>query len=471
MSRSKDLVKNTMIITIGRISTQFVSFLLLPLYTALLSTEEYGTVDLITTIVQLCVPIVSMMIDQATFRYLLNAKSYKEEKVVISSSFWLLTGFNLCFAGIYCVVCSFADIPYKGMIILIMIATTYSNLYLQIARGLRNTFYYSLGSFVCSAVTIILNVVCIVGLHMGVYGMLLATLIGNLCCSIFILIKLRIYRYISFVNINKQTLRGELKYSIPLVPNQLSIWIMNSSDRVIVSLFLGTAANGILAASHKFATIYLTLFNIFQLAWHETGALHFYDEDRDEFFSEMLEKILVIFSIICIAMIIVLPIVFGWFIDLSFDDAYYYIPIYLTASLFNVVIGTLGVVYVATKKTFEIAKTTILSAIINVIVHVLLISYVGLYAASISTLIGYLITMKYRIIDTKKYLNIKYNKKKFTIIFILLICSIFIYYIRNIKISLISIPIFVILLCVVNVDILKEILKVVKNKSRNKKNE
>ena len=47
MIRTKELGKNTLIITIGRISTQFITFLLLPLYTALLSTEEYGSVDLV----------------------------------------------------------------------------------------------------------------------------------------------------------------------------------------------------------------------------------------------------------------------------------------------------------------------------------------------------------------------------------------------------------------------------------------
>lgn len=80
MSRIKDLTKNTLIITIGRISTQFITFLLLPLYTSLLSTEEYGTVDLITTLVQLIIPITSLMIDQGVFRYLLNCKDEKSIK-------------------------------------------------------------------------------------------------------------------------------------------------------------------------------------------------------------------------------------------------------------------------------------------------------------------------------------------------------------------------------------------------------
>ena len=95
MSRIKDLTKNTLIITIGRISTQFITFLLLPLYTSLLSTEEYGTVDLITTLVQLIIPITSLMIDQGVFRYLLNCKDEKSIKKIVSNGLLFLIGFNL----------------------------------------------------------------------------------------------------------------------------------------------------------------------------------------------------------------------------------------------------------------------------------------------------------------------------------------------------------------------------------------
>ena len=73
MNRSEELTKNTFIITLGRVSTQFITFLLLPLYTALLTTEEYGTVDLITTLVQFIVPVMSLMVDQGVFRDLLNS--------------------------------------------------------------------------------------------------------------------------------------------------------------------------------------------------------------------------------------------------------------------------------------------------------------------------------------------------------------------------------------------------------------
>lgn len=466
MNRSGELTKNTLIIMIGRVSTQFISFLLLPLYTSLLSTESYGMVDLLTTIVQLLIPIVSVMIDQGVFRYLLNCNDEISRKRTISSAFFIMTSFSVAMVIIYFIVSPFINNEYKIWVLLILIATAYSNLFLQIARGLKYTSDYAVGSFVCSSSTIVLNVLCIAFLKMGAVGMLIATFIGNFICCLFLCAKLKIYKYIELSNFDKEISLDELRYSLPLVPHQLSLWVMNSSDRLIVAFMMGTSANGILAVTHKFPTIYLTFFNIFLLAWHEMGAVHYFDDDRDEFFTDMLEKIISIFATLCIGIIVALPIVFGLFVNTSYHEAYYNIPIYLIASLFNVVIGLLGVVYVATKKTSEIAKTTIISAVINIVVNFCLINFIGLYAASISTLVGYFVTLGYRIIDTKKYLKIKYNIKQYVSISIIFVIYMGIYYIENIIISLIAVPFYVIMALYFNKDFLKGIISIIKEKHK-----
>lgn len=463
-SRSKELTKNTFIITLGRISTQFITFLLLPLYTAFLSTEEYGTVDLITTLVQFIIPVMSLMVDQGVFRYLLNCETQEDKKRTISSAFFLLLGTCALTVVLYGIICIFVIKPYMLWLLFILIVTAFSNFSLQVARGLRQTRVYALGSFVCSAVTIILNVLCIAFLHMGAVGMLIASFLGNSICCVFLLFKLRVGSFISLPAFNKSTAIDELKYSVPLIPNQLSIWVMNSSDRLIVTFFLGAAANGILAVSHKFPAIYMSFFNIFQLAWHETGAVHYFDEDRDEFFTDMVKKILSIFAIFSMAVIVALPIVFDWFVNSSFREAYYNIPIYMVASLFHIVVGLLGVIYVATKRTTEIAKTTIIAAIINIVVSVSLIKYIGLYAASISTLVGYLVTMVYRIVDSRKYVKITFDPKQIISISISVGVCCFIYYLNNKVVSLIFLPLFIILAYIFNREIVNGLLVMIVEK-------
>lgn len=227
----------------------------------------------------------------------------------------------------------------------------------------------------------------------------------------------------------------------------------------------------VFGVSHKFPTIYLTFFNIFQLAWHETGGYSYFDSVRDKFFSDMLEKVVSIFSTLCVGLIVVLPLVFNMLVDKSFHDAYYNIPIYLVASLFNVVVGLLGVVYVALKKTGEIAKTTMIASILNIVTNIILIRYIGLFAASISTFIGYLVTMIYRIIDTKKYLNIRYNLKQYVLILLIIIVSCLVYYIENLTLSFVTLPIFVVIAIMINRQTLTDIIKFSKKKlvDRNEK--
>ena len=74
---NKALFKNTGIIAIGQISTKIVNFLLLPLYTALLTTQEYGLVDILSTYSALIVVIVGLQINQAVFRFLVTNRKNK----------------------------------------------------------------------------------------------------------------------------------------------------------------------------------------------------------------------------------------------------------------------------------------------------------------------------------------------------------------------------------------------------------
>ena len=86
------------------------------------------------------------------------------------------------------------------------------------------------------------------------------------------------------------------------------------------------------------------------------------------------------------------------------------------------------------KITKEIAKTSILAAVINVVVNILTIKWLGLYAASISTVVAYLSTAIYRFIDSRKYVKISLNYKFLISILIMFAITIVAYYVRNIMI-------------------------------------
>ena len=122
-------------------------------------------------------------------------------------------------------------------------------------------------------------------------------------------------------------------------------------------------------------------------------------------------------------------------INEEFGEAYYQIPILLIGAIFNVIVSFLGSIYVAKKITKEIAKTSILAAVINVVVNILTIKWLGIYAASISTVVAYLSMAIYRFYQTaRKYVKISLNYKFLISILIMFAITIVAYYVRNIMI-------------------------------------
>ena len=86
MSQKSQLVKNTIIIAIGKISTQILSYILLPLFTARMAVEQYGTYDLGCTLSLFLCPIITLLMEESMFRFLIDAKNIREKRKIISQT-------------------------------------------------------------------------------------------------------------------------------------------------------------------------------------------------------------------------------------------------------------------------------------------------------------------------------------------------------------------------------------------------
>lgn len=465
LSREKSLVKNTIIITIGKVCTQLITFFLLPVYTSLLSTEEYGTVDLLNTLISLCLPIVTFQIEQALFRHLIDSRNNESEiKNTITTTLVTITVQSIIYLLLFAIIAPFIHNQYKYYLATNVIACIFSSIMLQISRGLGDNKKYAVGSFITAFTTVILNVIFIVGFRWGAYGMLTASLIGNIVCSIYIFITKKVYKYIKFKLYSKELLKKLWKYSLPLIPNAISWWIFNSSDRIIVSSVLGIGENGILSAAYKFSSVYITIYNIFNMTWTESASLHINDKDNGEFFSKIINTTLKLFTAVCFGIIACMPFIFPIMINEKFGSAYNQIPILMLSSLFNVVVGLISVIYIAKKDTKAVAKTSVMSAIINLVVNLCLIKFIGLYAASISTLAAYFIMSIYRLHDVKKYITIKLDKKFILSSAIMIVILFVSYYINNLYLNIVIVLITVLYAWLVNKNSINSIVDMVKAK-------
>ena len=465
MNREKTLLKNTMIITIGKICTQCISFLLLPLYTSILTTEEYGIVDLVNTLTGLLIPIITLQIENALFRFLIDSRDNETEKSnIIVSTLLAVSIQTLLFFILYIIVRPFINNSYKDFLVINILTYMLSSIMLQMARGLGDNLTFTIGSFITAVFTIIFNILLLVVFKFNAYGMIIASCIAHSAMAMYVFLSKKIYMYCAKGKFKKKVIKKLLSYSIPLIPNALSWWIFNSSDRIIVNRVIGISANGILAISNKFSNLYIVIYNIFNLPWTETASMHIKDNDKDVFFNKTINIVFRVFLAMCFGIIVCMPVIFPIMVNSQYIEAYKYIPILMIAALGNVVVGLISVIYVAEKDTKSISKTSIYAAVINILVHIILVKPIGLYAAAISTLAAYLAMSIYRIIDVKRYIVIKFDKS--ILISALIVGTYFIicYYINSFILNIINILFVVIYAIFINRNSLNLIKDVIFNK-------
>ena len=465
MNKKKQLAKNTIIIFFGRVCTQLISFLLLPLYTGYLTTDQYGLVDLVQTYVTLLVPIITLELEMSIFRYLIDSRgNAKDTKKLISNNFYVLGISLLIFIILYLIFTSFVYIPFRFLILFDIIVCVLSGNFLQIARGFGKTLDFSISCILTGITTVISNIVCIVFLHLGAEGMIFSMAIANFICSLYLFLKLKLVKLIDFSLKDTKLLKEMYKYSLPLIPNGISWWVVNVSDRSIISFVLGASFNGLYAISNKFPTIISSLTGIFNLSWAESAALHINSSDRDEFFSDITNTVIKLFTSLGVGMLACMPFVFPILINSDYNEAYKYIPFLVLGTVFNVVICLYSQVYLAKKLSKQVASTAIMGAIINIIINVLLIKRMGLYAASLSTAISYFVMMMYRHYDLKKYINIKLEKGLVIKTILIFIFALVFYYQDNIILQLFSLIIVCIYAYLLNEKLIVAFYKTLKKK-------
>lgn len=465
MSRQKDLAKNTAILTVGKVCTQCISFFLLPLYTAILSAEDYGTFDLFVTYATLLLPLINWQLDQGLFRFMLDYRGNKDEQKKLFSTLLLSsTAQNIIYVILFICIEPFLKIENAYFLLLYVVLQVYNALFLQFVRGLGYSIKYTIASFISASATTVLNVIALVFLRMGLQGLFVSTLTAQLLTLIYLVVSSRSWEYFSLKNARIGTFKKVGTYSIPLIPNNLAWWVVNASDRTIISHVLGTAANGIYSVANKFPNVFINFYNILNLSWTETVSLHYNDEDRDEFLTDTMTSLVKLFVAACLGIVVCMPFVFPIMVNAKYNAAYNQILILMYAMLFRVLVGLYSCVYVAQKNAKKIAYTSISAAIINITVDLILINKIQVFAASLSTLVAFLSMFIVRYIDVNKTVHMRIKKPIAVGSVLLSVMLIGTYYCNNKVVQFVALCITAIYAVVTNMDLLKSGVNLVKSR-------
>lgn len=435
MNQKKQLLKNTVIIAIGKLSTQIVSFLLLPLYTAKLATGEFGTYDFFVTLSVFLLPIITLLMEESMFRFLIDADDLKSKKRTITATIVYTAIGTIAFTIIAAIIMGIIHYEYAVVFIIFIISNILLGLSNALSRGMGKVNLYSLSNFILGVITIILNILFIVTFKLGVNGLLWSNIIANTATALIMFYKLHLPQFVSRKDLSRETLSKMIRYSVPLVPNNLSWVIISLSDRLMLTQMMGADANGIYAVANKFPNIVYTCYGFFSTAWKESAARILKEENKSQYYNSIYKDVKFFLKAIVLGLIAIMPLVFPLLVNKSYNDAYNYIPVLVISIYYTNMSNFYGGIFTAYKNTKIMGSTTAVAAVVNIVINLIFIPKFGIYAATFSTLISNIMVYFYRRYKIMDYIKLK---EKFNYVFwILLIITLVTYYLNNMVLNII----------------------------------
>ena len=378
MNRYKKLIKNTALITVGNFASKLLTFFLLPLYTAILTTAEYGVADLMTTTVNLITPFFTLIISEAVMRFALDKECDKKQVLSIGLFVTLLGSVVML---VFSPLISFSsDLkPYYVLFLLCYFVTAVHTILSQFVKGIEKVTVYASSGVLQTMTFIAFNILFLVVLKIGINGYLLSMVLSNLITILYLFLGAKLWQYIvPPKEISRELTRKMLQYSVPMIPNSLSWWVSNSSDKYMLTFFCGVAATGVYSVSQRIPSLFATISTIFISSWQISAIDDFGSKESIDFYSRIY-RIYSTFNIMALSGLILLTKPLAKFLfSKSFFDGWQFVPVLLMAFLFQAMSSYLGTIYTSAKKTKMLFISTIIAAMANIVLNAILMAHRGL---------------------------------------------------------------------------------------------
>ena len=412
------------IFTLSNFTSLFLNFLILPLYTYYLSTEEYGTIDLVNTLIQLLFPVFSITIVDAVLRYSISDKESLDDcfgigiKIIGIGCIPLVTGgiiVNYFIRNNVFVIC----------FILIYIVQAFNSLFSAFAKAINKTKQMALITTVTSLAILSLNVLFVAFFKKGIIGYWISTILGNFI-GIFLYVPLcRIDKHFQTLKnpVNKLLAKKMVTYSLPLIPNALFWWLNSSLDRWTLTLITSMSLVGLYSCANKLPSVLTTINTIFSQAWNLSLFQSRNDNERKVFFEETYQIYNEVMFCCTIGIIWLCKFAATFMFSKDFYQAWVYVPVLTFGVYINSLNSFLGSMFTAGNQTKIIFSTTLVGSIINLVLNFPLVFLCQGMGAAVATLISYDVVWIMRVYKIKCKFNIDINWKSTIIKIIILLCE------------------------------------------------
>lgn len=459
MKQKSNLAKNTIMLSLGSFMTKGINLVMIPLFSSWLSTNDYGSFDLFCTYVSLLIPFITLSNSDAIFRFAVEKESEKDKSKYITAGFFI----NVINTAIVCVVLLVVK-QLTGwrmaMPFIVLLISNLVNNHLQgVTRAIRKLSLYSIGNVfstlgIAACVTVFVRF-----MDMGLNGIIYGYALGHFVGAIFIILSTKYWRYIRLSGSELAAAKELIKYAYPLIPNNISWWVINVSDRICIKIFLGAYFNGIYAIAYKIPNFCASIFNMFNISWQEVAVEVVNAEDRNMFYNKVYNTMISTLISLCGGLLSLNYFLFAFVFDQRYVDARLFTPILITSVIFGSLTQYFGGIQISLKRTKENGLTTMLGAVVNVIINLLLIRSIGLYAAALSTVIANIVICAVRYTRLDSDICFRLNKRTwlFIVYYLYLLAASYVY--AYFWFSTFNLALACVMFCVINQDFVRKILR------------
>lgn len=459
-------MKSSGIFFVGTVMTKLISFLLLPLYTSYISPTDNGIYDLHLSYIMFFSSVLYFDIWSGIMRFMYDFKG-EERKKPISSGIAIF----LCSTVMYCatlaVVLPQLNVRYPILLGLYGALMNGQTLVGYIARGYGKNVLYTASGIIGSFVTILFNIVLLVGLKMDYSALIIASCIGFLTNILIIVIGVREPHAFSLKYFDYALFKEMFLFSLPLCVNSVAYWFLTSYNRLVVDAALGPEVNGFYAVAGRFGSMITLFTTCFQMAWQELSFSktdpqddlgHFYTVAFNNYIKSMGAGLVLLLPMIYV--------IYPLLVNESYDVGKSLVPIYLLGTILSTISSFLGNAFTAIKKNNLLFYTMAAGSIANVICIHLIIGYAGIQASNIAMAVGFFVSCLARLVLFKKYVDFKLESGSIAILLAAFVLVTFVYQNGNMIANIGTFLVAALVCAYLFRDILKEIPKFLKNIKR-----
>jgi len=436
MEEYKNFVQRVGLVGITNILIAISGIILIPIITKNLPTADSGLWAIVNTTIALVPNIANLGLPYTMVRFL----SSEKDKSKIKKSFYsMLAVVFVTSIVIFLIFIIFqnpiADKLFEGNINLLYIVAIIS--FFACINLMLISFFRTFHQIKRYSIFLILQtyIGVIISAYFTLTGQTIETVVLGLLVGylvVFLMMGLMIVSYLGLPMAKFKNLKEELEFAIPTIPNNISSWAVDASDKYVITIFLGSAAVGYYFPSYALGSIILMFLSPFALLLPAILPKYFDEGNLNQvkIFLKYSMKYFLLFAIPAAlgSSILSKPILLIMTTQEIATNGYLVTPFVCLGAIFMGIYGIINNILILEKKTKILGKIWIFVGVANLVFTMIAVPFIGIIGAALVTLICYLLAFIITAYHSKKYLELPFEyKSMIKIIIASIIMGIFVY--------------------------------------------